>query len=522
MKVLDRPLPTERAAPSPEAEALIREARRRERRRRIGAALGLVLVSGVVATIVGVIGGGNDGRTTSTPTSPVGAPTLNAGAFAHEGDLAFVSRGTLWVLTGGSGRLQKITVAKGFFGSSPAFSADGRWMSFVASKPTNRGIITQLWFAHADGSDAHEISGLRNPVVIGWSPRSDVLAVTNQGVVHTPHGSFDSQTSVWLASPSGARRELAVAEGIEGGTWSPDGSELAIAIDSGGIFPGRPRGIFQTLQSYGPWETKLIAYPVNGGKPTVWFNLKSTTSLGSNTQNLLLPVGWWPKWGIGFWTVTLGEYEPSVVNNGVLDLWHVGAPKSRPELFGNTLANGTLSKIVAASNGELAIANDELANANDLPNAGEGGVGILQDQQVERCSPTTSKCVNVTEPPGTESLDPVWSPNGSDLAYIVGKEFGEPFNQSVVANWYDSLQLWLYNAKNGTSVDVASTKGAVVPLWSQDGKSLLYVANNGLWLWKDLKGTPVEIAGPLFSAIRWPPRYYGGPIDWTDQFAWSK
>ena len=512
MKLLEHQPELDALGISMPGEALFREAKRRERHRRIGFALSVILVLGAIAAIVGLVGNGgrNDASTTSAVTTP-GAPAVNAKAFAHEGDLAFVSKGDLWVLTG-SARLQKITVAKGSVPSSPAFSTDGRWMSFVTSKVAGGGIVTQLWIAHADGSDAHQISGLSNPVVIGWSPRSDVLAVTNQGVVKAPQGSFSFQTSVWLISPSGARRQLAVAEGIEGGAWSPDGSQLAIAIDSGGIFEGKLNGIIPTFQSYGPWAAKLVAYPVNGGKPTLWFKLNSTTSFGSDNENLVLPVGWWPKWGIGFRTVTLGEYDPIlVVNNGVLDLWHVSSP-GRPALLGTTLANGTLSNPVASSNGELAITNEP-------PNVGAVGVGSipLQGQQVRRCSPTTGTCVNVTEPSGTESLDPVWSPNGSDLAYIVGKEFVEPFSQGVVANWYKSLRLWLYNAKKGTSDDVTSTKGAIAPLWSQDGKNLLYVANDGLWLWKDLKGTPVEVAA---LGAAGPPSF--GGTDWTEQFAWSK
>jgi hypothetical protein len=60
----------------------------------------------------------------------------------------------------------------------------------------------------------------------------------------------------------------------------------------------------------------------------------------------------------------------------------------------------------------------------------------------------------------------------------------------------------------------------VTPIWSKTGDSLLFVADDGLWLWKHLKGAPVEIAGPLLSPSNW--NSYFAQIDWNGQFAWSR
>ena len=496
MKLLDHHAASEATQSKYDSEALIREAKRRERRRRLGIALAVLLVAGGAGLAVGVVGGGS--KPVQTLVQPLGksGPTVDVKAFAHEGDLAFVSRNVLWVLAGN--RVRRIAVPKGWTPGSPRFSPDGRWLAYVTTKSTPKGDLTELWIAHANGTDPHLMSWLNNPRVIGWNPRIDQLAVTNQSAVPSGYenGTIDEQTSLWLVSPSGGRRKVMSAIEIDGGAWSPDGSMIAVASDTS--LPGHP-----------PWTATLVAYPINGGKPVVWFRLKSATKLGTWDANLVLPVGWWPGWGIGFWTVTQSGYDPSVLEGGGLDLWNVSAPGRSPRLIGNTLATGVDGPIEASSNGELAIVDDPSARP------------IWQRQQVERCTPLRGSCVAVSEPPRTVSMDPLWSPDGTILAYEVGEQSDNGFaGQAFSAHWYDSLQLWLYNAKTGKSEHVSVAKGAVSPMWSTNGKSLLYVANDGIWLWRDLKGVPIEITSPLFPKNNW--NSYFGQIDWTGQFAWSK
>jgi hypothetical protein len=90
------------------------------------------------------------------------------------------------------------------------------------------------------------------------------------------------------------------------------------------------------------------------------------------------------------------------------------------------------------------------------------------------------------------------------------------FPQNVVAAWYDSHQLWLYDPAH-RSLRKLDASGASVPTWAADGKSLLYVAGDGLWLLPSLSGRPVPIAGPLFAPDNWPSFY--GQVNWLSQFA---
>jgi hypothetical protein len=139
---------------------------------------------------------------------------------------------------------------------------------------------------------------------------------------------------------------------------------------------------------------------------------------------------------------------------------------------------------------------------------------------VKICGLPAVACANVPSPALTVALDPAWSPGGNMLALVRAPYRASPgFPQNVVAAWYDAHQLWLYDPARRSLRNLNAT-GASVPAWSADGKSLLYVARDGLWLLPTLAGHPVRIAGPLFSPDNWPAYY--GQVQWCSQFAWSQ
>ena len=311
----------------PDAEALIREARRLRRRRWMLACLVVVLVmAGIVAGLVASGGTGRPARWTTLAFRADG-PTVDAKAFVGEGDLAFVSRGTVYVLDG-TKPLRHLVLPSRFVPGAPSFSHGGRWLAIPASRVTapngDESTLSTLWLADADGSRLHKVTGFDNPEFLGWSPTSDVLAVTNQGDVSTtytpPPGSeyVTQPTSLWLVSPSGARRELVRPSSgmIDGATWSPDGSEVAV----GGLsaYP---------FQDHVPWTETLTAYPIDGAKPTVWLRIvnprsNSCCQTAGLKQSQFIPVGWWPHWGIVFW----GHRPMSEV------AWSVAVSRSSPFL----------------------------------------------------------------------------------------------------------------------------------------------------------------------------------------------
>jgi WD40 repeat protein len=147
-----------------------------------------------------------------------------------------------------------------------------------------------------------------------------------------------------------------------------------------------------------------------------------------------------------------------------------------------------------------------------------GGRLIWQDRRVQVCGRAAAACAAVPSPPGTVTLDPAWSPDGTTLALIQAPARASPgFPQPVVARWYGTHQLWLYHPATH-SVRRLNARGAAVPAWSADGNSLLYAARDGIWLLPSLTGRPVRIATPLFRPGHWPAYY--GQVSWAAQFAW--
>jgi len=505
---------------SPDAEALIKEARRLRRRRWALASLVVVLVVGGI--VIGLVASGGPARPAHqmTLTFHAGGPTVDAKAFAGEGDLAFVSRNTAYVLDGATKTLRHLVLPSGFVPAAPSFSHDGRWLAIPATSRVtasngDESTLSTLWLANADGSHLRQVTGFDDPDFLGWSPTSNILAVTDQGDVPTtyrpPPGSayVAKPTSLWLVSPSGTRREI-VRPGsgmIDGATWAPDGS--AIAVGGLSAYP---------FQDHVPWAETLNIYPIDGAKPTVWLRVvnprsNSCCQTAGLRQSQFVPVGWWPHWGIVFWapSADIG----SGLNGGSFPLLALPARGDKPVLLGRTAAGGQVSTIVASANGELAI-SDNPGNSGTQP--------FWQDEQVLRCNPSSLSCTPVETPAGTVSFDPVWSPDGKRLAYLVGKAMSGPsepgFEQKSVVSWYDSLQLWLYSPAPGRSIELPAATGAVVPVWSATSKSLLYVENDGLWLLKSPKSQPVEVVGPLLPPNDWSAYY--AQVHWAGTFAWSE
>ncbi len=398
------------------------------------------------------------------PGGPV--PSVNMAAFAGHGELAFVSSGALWVLDGATRTLRRVAPPD-MRPSNPVFSPDGRWLAFAAIRPNPKvpaALASTVWLARGDGSGAHQIGPGRG-LIGGWSPAADVLAVT-------------AGNTIRLISPSGQARTLVRAPGLESAAWSPNGSALAVATGSASA-------------------STLASYPVAGGRPATWLHLSARSSM-NYTISL---AGWWRR-EIGFWAS--GRCDSCNADGD--PFFAVPSPGARPQLLGTTLAG---SGVAVAATGRLALVNNSRSGLGRL---------IWQGKHVEVCGPRATRCAGIPSPPGTVTLDPAWSPGGTTLAFVRAPSRASPaFPQRVVARWYDAHQLWLYDPVT-RSLRRLDAPGAADPAWSANGKSLLYVARDGIWLLPRISGPPVRIATPLFPPGNWPAYY--GQVGWMAQFAW--
>ena len=509
-------------------EALIREAHRRTRQRRARRLALVAVVVAIGATVYEVAAGGSGGVVAETTTHPY----ANLRAFRGEGELAFISRGQPWVLDGDRGTLRRLSVPAGYTPSSPTFSHDGRWLAYIVTRRQDSYGPSELWMANADGTGAHEIRGLVVNQSVGWSPGADLVAVEAGESKHIP---YDSATALEVVSPSGriralftrsSQRVMMTRGAIRSAVWSPDGRSLAVS----------------TYSPQGGSGTQILDVLVNAGAgPTVWYSIRDTqpfagaASCGPHciaNQAKADLAGWWPKWGIAFWVFTSGMYR----NSDATPLAVISKPGARPRVIAQTLSNGTTDAADAASAGELAL----------VVSTGSAGREYAIGKTLERCSPGTLPCAVLphastwggaplkcspcfgapaTGPGSAVSLDPAWSPNGTLLAYV--KAPASRAGAGPTLAWFQAHQLYVWNSDTGATRRIGAINGSSLPTWSHNGKSLLYVSGDGLWLANAKTGKAVEIEHPLYRESAWKDigsdavslAFYG-QIPWSEQFNW--
>jgi dipeptidyl aminopeptidase/acylaminoacyl peptidase len=436
---------------------------------------------------------------------------VNVRAFANHGELAFVSRGKLWLLDGARGSLRRLLLPAGLSAETPRFSHDGRWLAYLVTRGSGLyAARVGLWLARTDGTRAHRVAGRNIAQFVGWSPTSDLLALTTQR--EEPFPPYPTVAHLELVSANGSHRALvdlrptrAHPDSIEDAVWSPDGRSIAVSTNDLFLDGG----------------TLIRSYPIDGGAPTTWFRIATRQRLanactGCGGQGVLADLAAWSaRYGILFWVYSSGMTH----NNDATPLEVVPRPGIAPSVLAQTLSDGVTDALATGTRGALAVVS-----------AGDGGRELAQSKTVEHCNPTTLSCTPV---PGATawagkngsgvSLDPAWSPSGSLLAYVRAPVV-LMFRGSPPATWFADHVLYVWNAQTDSTRRMGAISGAQVPVWSHDGKQLLYVGNDGLWLVSAEGGKPVEIAYPLFRVTG---LYTSGTDDyfdqspWRGQFSWS-
>jgi hypothetical protein len=446
-----------------EVEALFEEARVRTRRRRRLRALtvGLTLAA-ALAEYLAASNSGGSGRIAETAKTPF----ADVRAFAHHGELAFVSRGRLWVLDGRRGHLTAVSRAWQT-ASDPQFSPNGRWLAYTVG-------TSRLWVARADGTAA-------KPVVSGGYVygRGDWL----------PDGRLVANTYLWRVSATGTLvRAGAVPASLAG--WAPDGTAYAFTTERLTSSHGAEWARIQRLSisdSLSGTRRTLVTIPLSLNRSGLHGGLFDGVEVLPQHQGVLFRLD--------------PDGSNSLAADG-LDLLDAAAGL-RPRDLGPTLG----IPLALSTPGRFAITSG-------------GNRYAWQTKHVEVCAGAAVLCSPVRTPPGVLSFDPAFSPAGGTLAFVEAPSSNAGnIGQASVHHWYATNSLWVLRDGSSRPVRIAGTAGAAAPVWSADGSSLLYVANDSLWLLPTLSSKPVRVTAPLFEANVWPGYY--GEVGWSSQFAWS-
>ena len=445
------------------AQALFEEAhqrtRRRRRRRWLTVAAAGIGVGAVAFAIVYARAGGRPGVIAQTASRPFADPR----ALLGHGELAFVSRGRLWVLSGTGGHLRADSPA-GDQASAPRFSPDGRWLTFTVSTGVGAG---QFWLARADGTDGRRIP---DTGISGFLPDGRLIAAGH----------------LWRSTAAGA---LLGAGPVPADliAWAPDGSGYAFLDFT------RRNG---ANGSWSQTQRLELSHSLRGPRTTWFSNRTSFTKAGGVDGGvfgsaLLLPGGR----GVLF---RLFPYDSASLAADGLPVYELTRPGGPPRDIGTSVGMS-----VSIEGGAFALTRGENRYAWVTKSASLCATG----------------CVALPTPRGKLSLDPALSASGA-LAYVQARSGSEStIGQSDVHRWYRTHRLWILAPRAAKPREIAGSAGAAVPAWSADGRSIVYVADDALWLLPSLGEQPVRVAAPLFEANVWPNFY--GEVDWPSQFAWS-
>lgn len=383
-------------------------------------------------------------------------PIVDARSFAGHGRLAFVSRGRLYVLDGTTGRLVR---AAGAGAGHPSFSPDGRWLAWVQG-------TKRFGVARSDG--AHPRLGSSHGFPPRWLPGGRLLV----------------GRSLYRIERGTAVRAGAAPAGLV--AWSADGSRYVFVTRS--VRHGA-NGSFRGVE-------RIEVSASLAGARTVWYRAPiSFTRTAGFRGNAVSQVAVAPGGALLVW---LDPMQSASIAADGLTVYELTSP------------HGYLHRLGVTVGAAVSAAGDKVA-------LGAGaGREAWTNKQVVTCE--RGRCGTIVTTAAPLTLDPAWSPDGTTLAYVsaaAGPE-GSAFDQSALRHWYASRRLWLVRAHGGLS-EVPGPAGAAAPQWSADGRSLLFVARDGLWLLPSVAAKPLEIASPLFGS-RWPNGH--GSVPWPAQFAW--
>ncbi len=294
--------------------------------------------------------------------------------------VSWVSAGRLWVM-GADGAPEALSGQR-WSASNPEWSYDGNWLAFLEQSPAGRERLELE--APRVGISKTLVSG--SSIAFMWSPAADQLAYTMAG------------GGLWITGVDGETVQLLPAgSALDSFDWSPIGDYVAFSV---------PRGRSSQL---------MLERPVGATEPQVAWQ--------SPPGTLALLASWWPnEEGVLVWLERAG----SASWQG-LGLWAVGFHGGARFLASTFVF---LPWVTWAPGGsKLAVV---------------AGAGLpWEDKRILVCEFPSFECEGLPQPQGVVDLDPAWSPDGSELAFVRAEAKSTLPPGVTVDAWYPTRHLWI-------------------------------------------------------------------------------
>ena len=413
-----------------------------------------------------------------------GTRLLRHPTVSHD-SIAFEYAGDLWIVARSGGQARRLTSTPGPE-TEPHFSPDGAWIAYTATIAGN----TDVYVVPTAGGDPRRLTYHPGPDhVRGWTPdgRRVIFASTRDSV---PQQSF---ARLWTVSTDGGLPESLPLPRAFTGAYSSDGRRFAYQEIStvfvpewyeasmwrhyrgGRTQPIRVMNVADSSVEKLPWENSNDTNPVWIGN-TVYF-----LSDRNFTVNLF---------SYDFATKSLKQLtkhddfdimNASACADGLVyeqaGYIHFFDPKT-----------GQAHRLTIEATGDLPWARPQFKKVASMIRSSSlspTGVRAAFEARGDIFTVAAEKgdYRNLTQSPGAHDRSPVWSPDGSQLAWLSD------------SNGEDQLMI---GDATGTAkpraVQLPSTAHFSEPTWSPDGKQLLLEDNHGnLWVFEVASGKAAKI-----------------------------
>lgn len=361
---------------------------------------------------------------------------VNGSALKGQGDLAFVRDGLLYVVAGKTGQVTRVSESGQAL--KPLWSHDGQWLAYLRSgDDANRGI---LWLVRRDGTQAHEIQGLPQVVMkngYAWSPSGNRLAVSCLGI--------------WLVGEQGqARQMVPKAAASPWLAWSSDGKHLAYSVTpaAAGNEGETPSDVLYSLDTATGKTARLLTAPAAGIHIASW----RPDNKGILYWELPMHSASLASDGVALMNLDLGSRQPVALGTGLT--------------YREWLCLGPGGRFLQVAGGPRIAWTDKYLALGDVSTG------------VEK---------KFTNPQGTVSVDPALSPDNRQIAFVAARDLGAEvwgFSQpGELQKWINSRALWLVNVDGSGARSLPNAgPGVYQPEWSGDGKYIMYVADDSVWI----------------------------------------